>query len=344
MYIKLYEQWLNEDSPADILAKEILSMKDSTRNQIKKGTKNFTMTVRKRMDTNNRELDDLLNKFSQYGNFSAQIREAVKENKAKYSDSLWSNLGTISGVENAINTFKMMFSQAFKDKNINTYRSKFEDAMDTALASSGYYKFDDEIMNSSKIMELMGAISNGNKKYANEIGFYFAMFDVACAVTNGLYFISGQLPITMKYPLEDGTTFKNLKELANYSGPLSFKDLVDNGISQFQLSYTTSTPSYFTAGSSGHGRTIAYGVKKTEYFTQLEKFNDYVNNFSLANIQKEAQSNVDDYQLRSVFPAYAFGIASIGNYYNNVSKSIIERSITFMEQGGGTWYQKLIGR
>lgn len=324
MYIKLYEQWLNEAEVAK---------------------SNFSTVISKAMNKNNQKVDDYLNKLSQYGIFSNEIREAIKLNKAKYSDSLWSNIGTTSGVENAINTFKMMFTQMIKGKDINNYRSKFEEAMSDALRTTGSYQFDDKIMNSSKVVDLMNTIAKGNKKYADEIGFYFAMFDVACAVTNGLYYISSQLPLDMKnYVQEDSAVFKNVKELADYgkNSVKKYNDIINLAEGQFEKAYSSSRVGYLSVGSGGFGRTLSYSIPTTDYVLQVEKFVDYVNNFSVANVQREAQSNVNEYPFW-YFPSYTFGVLYIGHYYNSIAMSILERSITFMEQGGATWYQKLLG-
>lgn len=325
MYIKLYEQWLNEAEVAK---------------------SNFSTVISRAMDGNNKKVDNYLNQLSQYGTFSNEIREAIKLNKAKYSDSLWSNIGTMSGVENAINTFKMMFTQMIKGKDISTYRSKFEQAMSDALRTTGSFQFDDKIMNSSKVVDLMNTIAKGNKKYADEIGFYFAMFDVACAVTNGLYYISSQLPLDMKgnYVQEDSAVFKNVKELADYklNRTKIYDDIINKAEGQFEKAYSSSRVGYMSVGSSGFGRTLSYSIPTTDYVLQVEKFVDYVNNFSVSNFQREAQSSVNEYPFW-YFPQYAFGVLYIGHYYNSIAMSILERSITFMEQGGATWYQKLLG-
>jgi len=324
MYIKLYEQWLNEAEIAKV---------------------NFSTVISKAMNKNNQKVDDYLNKLSQYGLFSTEIREAIKQNKAKYSDPLWSNLGTTSGVDNAINTFKIMFNQMIKGKDISNYRSKFEEAMSAALRTTGSFQFDDKIMNSSKVVELMNTIAKGNKKYADEVGFYFAMFDVACAVTNGIYYISSQLPLDMKnYVQEDSAVFKNVKELADYSrNPVKkYNDIINLAEGQFEKAYSSSRVGYTTVGGGGFGRTLSYSIPTIDYVLQVEKFVDYVNNFSVANVQREAQSNVNEYPFW-YFPSYTFGVLYIGHYYNSIAMSILERSITFMEQGGATWYQKLLG-
>jgi hypothetical protein len=325
MYIKLYEQWLNENQVPNM---------------------GFTKIISKYMDMNyNNILDLSLNDLSQYGAFSNEIREAIKKNKAKYSDNLWNNLNTPSGVENAINVFKMMFNTMLGRKEPSSYRSKFEEAMFDAIGNERLvYNFGEKILKSKKVVDLMNSIVKGNKAYADEIGFYFAMFDVACAITNGIYYVSNQIPISMKYNLrDDGVKFNNLREAFDYKGNkfIDFEDIAYRAEGLFQKSVQSSRVGYMTPGQ---GRTIAYSVPITDYYLQIDTFKDYVNNFSLSKIQEESQKWLDDTSnsYRSI-PSYIFGILYIGSYYNKIGKSIIERSTSFMQEGGASWYQKLLG-
>lgn len=325
MYIKLYEQWLNENQTT---------------------TPNFTQIISKYMDVNNNKMiDRSLNELAQHGALSNDIRIAIKENKVKYSDGLWNNISTPSGVESAINVFKMMFNKMLDRKEPSSYRSKFEEAMFDAIGNDRVtYNFSEKILNSKKVVDLMNSIVKGNKAYADEIGFYFAMFDVACAITNGIYYVSSQIPISMKYANEEGIKFNNLREAFDSKNNkfVKFKDITQKAESLFQKSVQSSRVGYMTPGQ---GRTISYSVPITDYYLQIDTFKDYVNNFSLSSVQKEAETWLNDsYNSNTLFvPGYIFGILYIGNYYNQIGKSIIERSTSFMQEGGASWYQKLLG-
>ena len=329
MYIKLYEEWLNE---AEIINKNT-----------------FDIIISKEMQFNNKRVDDNLNKLSQYGLFPNEIREAIKQNKSKYSDSLWSNLGTASGVENAINTFKMMFAEMVKSSKNKSFRRNFETVMNLTLNTSGMFTFDDKLAKSTEAIELVNIIKNGNKKYANEIGFYFAMFDVACAVTNGLYYISGQLPITMGYTLADKVTiFKNIKEIIDQKSNKvkDYKGLITLGRKAFSLPVRTEKTIYHDLGSGISIPAVDMSDPvETHYVYSVENFVEFVNNFSISNLQQQFQIRIDvSYDTLTLpVPGTIFGILYVGNYYNNIGLSILQRAIGFMEQGGANWYQKLIG-
>lgn len=328
MHIKLYEQWLNE---AEIVNKNA-----------------FDKIISREMQINNKRVDDYLNKLSQYGLFSNEIRESIKLNKAKYSDSLWSNLGSISGVENAINIFKMMFSEMVKSRKSKSFRRNFETVMNLTLNTSGIFTFDDKLARSTEAIELMNVIKNGNKKYANEVGFYFAMFDVACAITNGIYYISGQLPITMTNPLADGvTTFKNVKEVIDYklNRVKDYVALTDKGRETFNLPVATEKTIYHDLGSG----IVIPAVDMADpieihYVYSVENFVEFVNNFNISYLQQKFQNKVNESdESRYSLPNDVFGIMYVGNFYNRIGSSILQRAVGFMEQGGASWYQRLIG-
>lgn len=328
MHIKLYEQWLNE---AEIVNKNA-----------------FDKIISREMQINNKRVDDYLNKLSQYGLFSNEIRESIKLNKAKYSDSLWSNLGSISGVENAINIFKMMFSEMVKSRKSKSFRRNFETVMNLTLNTSGMFTFDDKLAKSTEAIELMNIIKNGNKKYANEVGFYFAMFDVACAITNGIYYISGQLPITMTNPLADGvTTFKNVKEVIDYklNRVKDYGVLTDKGRETFNLPVATEKTIYHDLGSGISIPAVDMSDPiEIHYVYSVENFVEFVNNFNISYLQQKFQNKVNESdESRYSLPNDVFGIMYVGNFYNNIGSSILQRAVGFMEQGGASWYQRLIG-
>lgn len=340
MRIKLYEQWLNE-------AEKIANLND------------FTKIIIKKVESNNMNVDKRLNELSQYGMFANDIRMAIKENKAKYSDPIWSNIGTSSGVESAISTFKMMFEKLIGKKEVSDYRSKFEQMMNTAIGSAvDRFEFTDKVLNSKNAVDLMNIITKGNKKFADEIGYYFAMFDIACAITNGIYYVSSEFPLQTKGS-EANNPYKTVREAIdgqkykykNYSEILSY------GEWNFKKSYDTSIPNYVTVGGGGFGRTLVYSVKGSSYALSIDEFKKYLDTFNLNTLKASATQNYEklgvvspDYEFtnggwlsKKSLPNDFFGVLFIGDYFNNIGLSIIKRSFSFMYEGGATWYQKMIG-
>ena len=340
MYIKLYEQWLNE-------AENITNLND------------FTKIIIKKVESNNMNVDKRLNELSQYGIFANDIRMAIKENKAKYSDPIWSTIGTASGVESAIRTFKMMFEKLIGKKEVSDYRSKFEQMMNTAIGSAvDRFEFTDKVLNSKNAVDLMNIITKGNKNFADEIGYYFAMFDIACAITNGLYYVSSEFPLQTKGS-EINNPYKTVREAIDgqkfkYT---NYSEILSRGEWNFQKSYDKSIPNYVTVGGSGLGRTLVYSVKGSSYALSTDEFKKYIDTLNLNTLKASAEQNYENFDTMSPdyesangswlskksLPKDFFGVLFIGDYFNNAGLSIIKRSFSFMYEGGATWYQKMIG-
>lgn len=343
MYIKLFEEWINE-------GKKMTTSND------------FTKFITKEVQSNNMEIDKRLNELAKHGKFANQIRSAIRDKKGKYSDPVWNTIGTLAGVDSAIEKFKDMFDRLTGGKETTDYLSKFEQMMNSAIGSSvDKFEFTDKILNSKNAVSLMNLIKFGNQNFANEIGTYFAMYDLACAITNGFYFTSNQIPLVTKGS-EINNPFKNVREaIDGQSNPFkSFKNLLEQGEQNFKTDYNISHEN-IRKSKGIWGQNITFHIPLKDYELSIGEFKGYLDVVDLEMLKKVASDKFEKYGFtepgyvtvgndfepsnrawvsRLDLPNEFFGILYIGHYYNNIGLSVITRAFNFMEEGGATWYQK----
>lgn len=325
-HVKLYESWINESASSNIpkiLDSGLLALQE--------------------------EFDMYLNDLSMYGNFGSQIRSNISEYRSKYlSSGVWNSLKTKEGIESSLRDFKKLFFEATSAK----YFSQISELTSKAIHSD----LTDKIWNSTEAVKAATIIKNGDYKLSQSVAAGIIFSQLAIAITKGLYYYSASIPFKVdtssspyvygNYSIEIKESLEKIKNLQNVldvvtSSDEKIEEFYMTAERFFQKAVTVTKMTAFQAGT--HGRAIPYPREVTEYWTDFDKIEPFIKELSFDKLindfnQQISSGNDIYYASRSFFSLLFYG-NRVANSHNNGLNLLS----TFMETGGPSWYQKILG-
>lgn len=302
-YVKLFENWLLEASGEDI-------------------PKILQEGVSKNQKTNR----DELNKLSKYGKLAEQIISAIDSYRSEYlTTATWKKLATEEGLNEGIENFKTLYKKVTDGDIYNTPLNK-------VLKNAFKYEFSDKVFSSKETVKAAEVINKGDSNLANSIGASVILAHLGIAITKGLYYYSKN--IKLEKPDEKN---KTAQDFFNNLGISSVDEFAKYGEEYFGDLVSEIKKLYMTAGT--HGRTFAYDsyeVKTLKF--QSEKVEPFINSLSLDMIKNKVKKSDSINGMRVLC-----SILAIGELINESQVAWIGCMNRFMEQGGPSWYQKLLG-
>jgi hypothetical protein len=309
-YVKLFENWLNEASDANIpLLLDKAAMKEQSEVQI------------------------LLTDLSQYGNLANQVKGAMSSFRSRYLPSeAWQEMNTANGLNKAFESFRELYQIATAgDETHSPLYKTMKNAFKSGIIDSFWYSAD--IVNAGKV------IKNGDSKIAESLGASIILSQLSIAITKGLYYYSTNIPlkpeadgklVTLKSELDSRGTY------ASIDSEEGLEALKGMGKSYFSTIKTETKQGYMTVGT--HGRTIPSGTYEKSYLSLTEeRITPFVNNLSfntfVNNLKQTSGYNV---------PPYAYSILFIGTYVGERSILSLNLASAFMEKGGPSWYNEIL--
>lgn len=310
-HIKMYESWLNEASDANIpLILDKSAMKEQSGVQI------------------------MLSDLSQYGNLANQVKSAMSSFRSRYLPSgAWEEMNTANGLNKAFESFRELYQIATAgDVTYSPLYKTMQNAFKSGIIDTFWYSGD--IVNAGKV------IKNGDSKIAEHLGASIILSQLSVAITKGLYYYSTNIPLK---PEADGKLVTLKSELdsrgagATIDSEEGLEALKEMGESYFSTIKTVTKQSYMTVGT--HGRTIPSGTYEKSYLSLTEgsitPFVKSLNFDTFVNTLKQTKG----YDI----PPYAYSILFIGTYVGERSILSLNLASSFMEKGGPTWYNKILG-
>lgn len=319
MYIKLYEQWLNEAQGVkldQILLNGLSKTKLSA--------------------------NEVLSRLSEYGKiFESQIRRNLDTLRNTYAtQSIWNNLNTKEGIDMAINNFRDLFFMSYGGSSryaspLTAFQVKVDNALEFADGDFFYnITIDNELWRSNEAVELKNIIVNGNEKMAKGIAASIILFDLAVAVTNGLYFMSGSVTLS-SWKGEKNVNLRGLLD-TTLTGELSrFENVVNIGEKSKDF---TSLKDVYTRpyNNSIEGEWKRYDV---EY--NFDQFIPFVKQMTFDNIIKSTRGGGN---WVSDEPAEFFAPLFVGHYMSNNAIFSMAKAVEFMKAGGPSLLQSTISK
>lgn len=323
-HVKLYESWINESASSNIpkiLDSGLLALQE--------------------------EFDMYLNDLSMYGNFGSQIRSSISEYRSKYlSSGVWNSLKTKEGIESSLRDFKKLYSEATSADEF----SKISELTSKAIHSD----LTDKVWNSTEAVKAATIIKNGDYKLSQSVAAGIIFSQLAIAITKGLYYYSASIPFKVDtssraYYSFSSDTREDLKKIKNLQNVLDevtsstekIEELYEKAERFFQKAVRVTKETAFQAGT--HGRAIPIPTEVTEYWQDFEKIEPYVKELSFDKLINDFNQ-----QISSDFGIYysSNSLFSLLFYGNRVANSLnrgLNLLSTFMETGGPSWYQKILG-
>ena len=314
-HIKMYESWLNEAER--VMLDQI----------ILKALENGKVTV-----------DKNLVELSKYGKiFESQIRSNLTQLREQYaSSSVWSNLGTIAGLETAIENFKNLFFISYGGTSSNVYGTRnpltgFTVKINNALEilDNDFFegiKIDNELWRSKAAVNLRDIITQGNNEFARGIAASIIILDLAVAVTNGLYYNSNSLILR-----SNKTLAEMLKTVVGDSSLSDKNAIYDKFIKLGENSNTFNrVEDIYTHPYSNSIKPEWKGFKVEQNFMQIVPYVQQLSvNFFTDNIGNSADF---------------FSPLFVGNYMFNNANYSIDKAVEFMKAGGPSLLQSAISK
>lgn len=309
-HIKLYENWLNEASGADIpLFLEKAALKEQSEVQV------------------------LLSDLSKYGNLANQVKDAMSSFRSRYLPSeSWQGMNSASGLNSAFENFKELYQKATGGGLLNSPLNKFmRNAFKSGVIDSFWYSAD--IVNAGKV------IKYGDSKIAEHLGASIILSQLSIAITKGLYYYSTNISLP---PGEDGKP-KTLKSELDSRGAYATIDYSEGlealkgmGKRYFSTVKTQTKQQYMTAGS--HGRTIPSSSYEKSYLSLIEgSITPFVNSLNFDNFINKLKQT-PGYNI----PEYSYSILFIGTYVGESAILSLNLASGFMEKGGPSWYNEIL--
>ena len=302
-YIKLYENWLNEENGS-----------------------NVPFTLDKGLKKIQTQFDSQLIDLSSYGALSSQVRSYIDTYRNQYlNSSVWNSIGTEAGLNASLNDFKELYRLSIAGNDTNTPLNK---------TLSNIFKEDitDKIWYSKDTVNAAKVIKYGDDKLASSIAAGIILSQLGIAITKGLYHISGNIPLKTSDP-----AIKNIKNALDSLYKEDIEELSEYGGELFSITGYKRKYEYTTPGT--HGRTFASDSWLEPYrVVDAEKFSPFLKNLSLDYIKTMA-SNAS-YATEAVKPMYS--VLAIGEYVAERVSTGVELSVNFMKSGGPSWYQTIL--
>jgi hypothetical protein len=269
--------------------------------------------------------DNFLNGLSKYGILSQQIRKSIDVFRNKYLPSnSWKSMNDAPGLSSAIEDFKTLYMEV-TEGNVNQL------PFGKVLSKVHNYHTSDKIWNSPEIIKAAELLKNGDYIIADSVGASIILSQMAIAVTKGLYYYSSKVPVM-------NMEQKTLKGVIDEIRHDDIDQLLYMGEDFFSITQTRTHTSYMTPGT--HGRTIPSGTYREDYRAlETDKITPFVKNLSLDSLLNMAKSETYAFDMQKV----VFSILFVGSFVGDKTLSNLESALTFMEMGGPTWYNKILG-
>lgn len=317
-HIKLFESWLNEAK-----------------------TVNVPMVLDNGLKYIQTEYDGALKDLSQFGNLAKEIRSYTNDYRSQYlSSGVWSSVNTKQGLESSIQDFKKLYYEATAGYG--------ETQTAIRMLAIKLYSSDpaSKIWNSKEAVNAAKIIQNGNPNLSKSIAAGIILSQLAFAITKGLYYYSANIPYTVGEEragfsdpdvADRWLAIKKLKGVFDVATSSDMQKNYDLGKDYFsQWKVVTKTVPY-TPGT--HGRTMVRKEDVDEFQVNMEKIKPYIDKLSLETIVSKENLKQNLWVVADSLYSFLF----IGNYIGSQMQSSMEQFSQFMERGGPTWYQKIIG-
>jgi hypothetical protein len=320
-YIKLYENWLNEaqgEKLDSVLQKGLISSK--------------------------KVIDMNLNNLSKFGKtFESQIRKNLDSLRGKYtSNSMWSNLSTKAGVENAISNFKELFSMSYGGRyaGSNSPLTGFTVKINNALNYLGDRDFfsgitvDNELWRSNEAVELKNIIVNGNEELARGLAASFILLDLGVAITNGMYYNAGVLTVK-EWRQQNNVTLLSIIDSTITGKYTKMDELIDLGRQSrnfYRLRDVYRTP--YNNSIKAEWKGFAIDATYSEFVPFVKGMSV---DFLLSKISSSSMSTVED-------PYELFAPLFVGHYMSDDANYSIDKAVEFMNAGGPSLLQNALSK
>lgn len=319
-HIKMYESWLNE-------AKSTI----------------VPMVLDNGLKFIQDEYDKALMDLSKFGNLANEIRSFTNEYRSQYlSSSLWNTINTKQGLESSLQDFKKLYYDA--TVGYSDTQTPFHMLALKLFSSDTSSK----IWNSKEVVNAAKMINMGNPNLSKGIAAGIILSQLSIAITKGLYYYSASIPYNIGKSVER-SSFKDydtadrwlaIKTLQGVFDEASSPDLdVNYNLGKAHFSewnvVTKTTP--FKSGTSG--RTYYRYEDVDEFELNMYNIKRFIDTLNLDTLTSKDTLDNNFWTVADSM----YSILFVGNYIGWQMQNSIEQFSKFMQKGGPTWYQKIIG-
>ena len=325
-HIKMYESWLNE-------AKSTI----------------VPMVLDNSLKFIQDEYDHALMDLSKFGNIANEIRSFINDYRSQYlSSSLWSSINTKQGLESSLQDFKKLYYDA--TLGYSDTQTPFHMLALKLFNSDTSSK----IWNSKEVVDAAKMIKMGNPNLSKSIAAGIILSQLSIAITKGLYYYSASIPYNIGKSVER-SSFSDYDTADRWHAIKTVQGVFDEASSpDIDVNYNLGKAHFsewkvvtkivpFKSGTSGRVEVNSSNVERyeevDEFRLNMYNIKRYIDTLNLDTITSK---DILDNNLWPVAQSM-YSILFVGNYIGWQMQYRIEQFSKFMQKGGPSWYQKIIG-